>query len=281
MTIVAVWLTNHTHDQSLLECIADSRVTDEDSNHTISQLLNNSAKIFSIPVVARCPGETGEYDTQYYVDSFGLAFSGSSLIGLNLASTISSLTSQLVGRTREAIPSFQDIADFAVRITRKYVDAIGQLQGRVPPFKGAIFGWCHGDSKFKLLSFGPVSTTSPDVFTVLVDLTVPDSVFLMGNHTEEIADRIREFQQRFQPSAARDVVPQNIIWGLIYDRIFEDIGGELQHGRGSSKGFFLYPNVRSVLNEDQQTFRDQVSFRGLDLYDDSTVGSVGPCRPFF
>lgn len=121
MTIVAVWLANNTFpDQSFIECISDSRVTDQDSNRTISQLLNNSAKIFSIPVIARCPGVTGEYDTQYYVNSFGLAFSGSSLIGLNLASTISSMTSQLVGPSSTAVPSFQDVADFSVRVTRKY-----------------------------------------------------------------------------------------------------------------------------------------------------------------
>ena len=59
MTIVAVWLANTYTNQSLIECVADSRVTDEDSNHTLSQLLNNSAKIFSIPVVERCPGLSG------------------------------------------------------------------------------------------------------------------------------------------------------------------------------------------------------------------------------
>jgi len=220
----------------------------------------------------------GEYDKQYYANSLGLAFSGSSLIGLNLASTISSLTSQLVGTTNSAIPSFQDVSDFAVRITRKYVDAMGKLQGRIPPFQGAIFGWCHLDSRYKLLSFGPTSQHEPSVEASAFDLNAPDSVFLMGKHVNEIRDRIGTFRQQFQPSPARDIVPRNIIWDVIYTRRYAEIGGALQHGRGSSKGFFLYPSVRSVCDEDKFTY--EVSFRGLDLYDDGAVGTIGPCRPF-
>ena len=151
----------------------------------------------------------GEYDKQCYANSLGLAFSGSSLIGLNLASTISSLTSQLVGTTNSAIPSFQDVSDFAVRITRKYVDARGKLQGRIPPFQGAIFGWCHLDSRYKLLSFGPTSQHEPSVEASAFDLNAPDSVFLMGSMLTKYETGSVHFGNSFSP-AQREISCQEI-----------------------------------------------------------------------
>jgi hypothetical protein len=274
VTIVAVWLNGASTGQQFIECIADSRVTEEDNNHTISQLLNISAKILSIPIVARCPGPSGSYDIRHHIHSFGLAFSGSSLIGLNLSSTISSLTSQLVGRNKTAIPSFQDIADLAVRITRHYVQDYGNAYGKVPLFQAAIFGWCPVNQTYQLTTFGRSNGHSASVFVKPFDLNTPDSVFLMGDHIEEIQNEIVIHRHNFLASMARDMGPRTIIARIIRARTYLSIGGALQDGRGSSNGFYLCPSVQAVVCGEQVT--DEVSFRGLDLYDD--IGKIGPCN---
>ena len=105
MTVVAVWLTQQGTSDVLLESVADSKVADGSF-----PLLGISAKVFSLPVISCSPVETGAYNDRYHFNPVGLAFSGSSLIGLNLYSTLSALTSQLIGRDHSAIPSLLGIA---------------------------------------------------------------------------------------------------------------------------------------------------------------------------
>lgn len=108
MTIVAAWLSELGTGRKFIECASDSRVTDKYPN-SVFTLLNSSAKIFSIPVIARHPGESGLFDTVYHVHSIGLAFCGSSLIGLNLSSSLSSIVSQLASPNAAHVPKLEDL----------------------------------------------------------------------------------------------------------------------------------------------------------------------------
>lgn len=270
MTIVAAWLSELGTGKRFLECVADSQVSLDDGRG-ILPLLNTSAKIFPISIIVRHPGTSGNFDTIHHLHSLGIAFSGSSLIGLNLASTLSALTSQLNGTNPTVIPALTDIACLAMRITSKYVQYLGNAQNGVPLFQAAVLGWCHVTGSYQLIRFGPASRDNPVIVSEHFDLNPIGTVFLMGNHTSDIQRDIETYRSGLD-GIAWDNAPKIVIENIIRNNRYESIGGGFQRGRGFSNGFFLYAVGQPIVEGEPAA---DILFRGLSLSND--IGAVGPC----
>lgn len=271
MTIVAAWLSNMNSGQDFIECVSDSQVTHSDRNSTIP-LLNTSAKIFNIPIIARCPSARGFFEDVYHVHSVGMAFSGSSLIGLNLSSTLASLTSQLGGIDQASIPSLNNIADLAIRITRKYVFFLGNANnGQVPLFHCAILGWCRINRQYQLIHFGPTSDRNPEIKVERFNLERYGPVFLMGDNLQDIERDIVSSRSGLT-GIQWDVVPKQIVEKVIRERTYPTIGGGLQRGRGLEIGFQLIAAGQPIVYGEPAA---DILFRGLSIFSD--IGAVGPC----
>ncbi len=270
MTIVAAWLSDLGPGQRFIECVSDSQVTQNDA-HTVIPLLNTSAKLFHIPVIARHPGQSGFFDTIYHVHSMGLAFSGSSLIGLNLSSTMSSLTSQLAGVNDTSVPSLEDVCNLAIRITSIYVKFLGDARNQVPEFQGAVLGWCPVRREYRLIHFRPRSFDDPTIISAPFDLNTVSTGFLMGNHTAEIQSKITTHRVG-RSGIAWDNAPKVVIEEVIRNRSYQSIGGGLQRGRGLPNGFSLLASCQPLVLGQPAA---DLSFRGLSLFDH--IGNIGPC----
>ena len=270
MTIVAAWLSDFGNGHKFIECVSDSRVSDKDGN-SVFPLLNSAAKIFALPIIVRHPGTSGFFDTVHHVHSVGLAFSGSSLIGLNLSSTLATLTSQLASTSPSHIPLFEDLAALAIRITTRYVQSLMAVENKVRAFQSAVFGWCPVAKEYKLISFGPTSSEDPTITVNQFDLVQPGAVFLMGDHTPEIREQIINRRNGLS-GIAFAIAPKHVIEEIIRQKSYQSIGGTLQRGQGMEQGFQLVAACQPVVHGEPAA---DIFFRGLSIFSD--IGAVGPC----
>jgi hypothetical protein len=268
MTIVACWLNRAQAEQ--LWAVSDTLVSDEGGGATTS-LLDVSSKLFQVPVICRKPDASGFYNEVYHTHSIGLAFSGSSLVGLNLVATLSSITTQLGGAQSSTVPSLADIANLACRLAQKYIFSLGQSRGRVERFEGAVFGYCHVAQSYRAFRFKPMAPDNPTMVLSEENLHEEGYVLLMGDKIEEIRSRITA-TRREATGIMWHRAPKTVVQGVIASREFPTIGGYLQMGIGTPSGFFLLSVCVPVFEGEPSA---RILFRGLDI--DAEIGHVGGC----
>mgnify|MGYP001205434862 FL=1 len=272
MTIVAAWVTQRGTDQECLRCVTDARLSTRDGE-SIFPLTDTGAKLFSIPLNAYSPAASGGYTNRYLSSSLGLAFCGDSLIGLPLASTLSSITSQLINPHTESKPSLEDIGHLSIRIATKLKSSMraARPEGEHRGFQMALFGWCEVRERYELRHFGSSSWDST-IQLETFDLEPRASVFLMGDQVEVIRQEIASRRMNFG-GAAWEEAPETIVRAFSHEGGIPSVGGLIQIGRGTKKGFFLWPTIQYVV--DGEKILEKVIFRGLDVYDE--IGRIGPC----
>ena len=275
MTIVAAWLTEMGVGQKSVRCVADARLSTRDGE-SIFPLTDSGAKLFSIPLNAYSPSPSGGYTNRYLSSSLGLAFSGDSLISLTLASTLSSITSQLISPHTESKPSLEDIGHLSVRIATKLKSGMRAARpgGEHRGFQMALFGWCPVKERYELRHFRSSSWDST-IQLETFELEPRASIFLMGDQVEVIRTEI-ERRRMGLGGIAWELVPEDIVRRFASEGGIPSVGGQIQIGRGTKKGFYLWPTVQYVA--DGERIKEKLIFRGLDVYEE--IGHIGPCQVY-
>jgi hypothetical protein len=117
-------------------------------------LIGDVAKIFSLPVVCRCPGPQGLFSEKYFSHSLGYCFAGSTLMGQNSYLAIAPLLSNLISTSRY-VPSMNDIADFTMRYLVRTYDQYKIRAASQAAFEVCLFGWCHREHLLDAWHFRP------------------------------------------------------------------------------------------------------------------------------
>jgi hypothetical protein len=271
MTAIAIWCNTELPDQPSLWAAADSLVTRASG----SPLIGDAAKIFSLPVICRCPSPDGLFSTLSSQHSYGYAFAGSTLIGQNAYLSLVPLLSNLITHTPYS-PPFKEVAAYVLRYLRSSYDELKLTIGPDANFRISIFGWCPVHRVLSVYTFSP---TTADTGQFQVSCTANEDMkhkafVYLGDRSEHMTASIAAaFELSSIPGRPQTRAPRYVIEDHIAADDFETIGGDLQLGIANSFGFQHYMLCRPrILGRPEAYF----SYLGRELVDDLT--SLGSAR---
>lgn len=233
MTAIAIWCNHEIHDNPALWIAADSRVSD--TNYT---LIEDAAKVFSLPVVCRASSEGGFFSNIYYAHTLGYCFAGSTLMGQNAFLGLTPLLSNLVSQT-SYIPSLSDIAQHVLSFLSHTFDDYKQRVGLNAVFEVAIFGHCHRENELSAFHFIPEEVNGIIQMTLSVHKGMKDKefVYLGGDKKAMHSDITNAFAGDPIPGRPLSRIPRYIIQDRIDDDACVNIGGDIQLGIADKFGF--------------------------------------------
>ncbi len=200
----------------------------------------------------------------HFQTSCGLAYSGNSFVGLNLATTLPALTMQLRSLIHLGYPSLEDVAEITRRIVSKYQATMLDATRKPESFSSIIAGYCHKERKFKCFRID--SQFDPPGATLKTEpIDDPYHVVVLGSRIKEVEEALRLARANTDPIKKS---PATVIKKILQNKQFPDIGGDLQIGAAYEEGFVVYADWAPVDNPRRD---DTLKFRGLDLFEDVTV----------
>ncbi len=263
MTTIACWFNQEQQNHSIWVC-GDSKISSGNTS-----LLESGAKIFSIPVICFAPGLSGFFDKQIYRSDIGLAYAGSSLVGLNLNAVLTTCLSRL--NFIHQLPSLDDIVEFAGRLIRLYVSQLSVSSGAAALCEIAIVGFCTLEHKLKIYHLLPQSSDAGIVYKSEVysdGQTLDNFVLLLGADKKRILSQIETEREMYGSGIAWWRVPKRVIEAEISSPQHCSIGGHPQLGICNQLGFYVYSLCRPSPNQ-------FLSYLGFDVAND--IGTIGGC----
>lgn len=262
MTAITIWRNDEIPNHPSLWVTADSRVTSQQG----SVLVEDAAKVLSLPVVCRAPDQNGFFTNVYHSHSFGYCFAGSTLIGQNAYLGLVPLLSNLVSPQRY-LPSLSDVATHMLSYLRKAFDDFKVRAGSSAMFEAALLGHCPSSGSLGVFHFRPEMAEGvfEVVLTSYTDLQDGDFVYL-GDERENVTGAIAVARAKpTDPGRPKSRSPRYVIQDFIDDPDFETIGGDIQLAIADDAGFrpFLLCKPR-VECEEPAYF----SYLGRELTDD-------------
>lgn len=143
-------------------------------------MIEDGAKLFSLPVICRAPDAGGFLSRITYAHSFGYCFAGSPLMGQNAYLGVVPLLANLVVVCQDYVPSAADVADYVHRYLLHTFDDFKAIAGKDAMFEVAMFGYCSRTKGLKAFHIEP--TLEGGVWTLRcserADLTVDRPLYL-------------------------------------------------------------------------------------------------------
>lgn len=233
MTAIAVWCNYEIPDNPALWIAADSRVS---SAH--GTLIEDAAKVFSLPIVCRDPGGDGFFSEVYYFHTIGYCFAGSTLMGQNAVLGLTPLLSNLISPT-SYIPSLSDIAQHVHAFLSRTFDDYKQRVGEGAFFEAVIFGYCHKEFELSAFHFLPRAIDGTLQITVTSLEGMKDREFVyLGDDRQSMRGLIEgAFKGASVPGRPLSRIPRYVIQDRIDDSSCASIGGDIQLGIADRFGF--------------------------------------------
>ncbi len=247
--------------------------TDYSYNVNFAVLLDSGAKLFPLSIKCKKPNTTGFFDDVYFNYSIGMAYAGSSLVGLNLYATLSNVLQNLNGLNENTIPLILDISNFASKLLKRMIGEAGIIIGDGAVCELAIFGFCYTSSKFRVIHLYPDLNEQLDIRVSEQDISDDNYLLLLGDKKEEIRDLINQERKKINE---KNILwwrsPKKVIERIVEEDIFNTIGGSVQTGISTLLGFQLYSYVVPVIKgSPESTMLDQ----NIDIFQE--LGVIGNC----
>lgn len=245
MTAIAIWCNNEV-SRSSLWVAADSRIS-----NLQSVLLEDGAKIFSLPIICRSPGVDGFFSEISYQHTVGYCFAGSTLIGQNTFLSILPLLGNLISHPGYVVP-LAEVANFIHAYLLRTFNDYRQTATNPSLAEIAVFGHCHATSKVCVFHFKPVVEQGLYTISYTSNLDMKSNDFIyLGDMRSEVTSRISNaITADPTPGRPQSRAPRYVIEECIQDQHFPTIGGDLQLGIADSDGFRAYsickPRVRGA-----------------------------------
>jgi hypothetical protein len=273
MTSVICWINKEGKDA--IWVVSDSRVSDSRGG----VIIDNCQKLFSITAKYHCEGE-GYGIRRKDAFTFGLSYSGSTLIGMNVKEMLEALLTDLKlipysdapnYSFENRLPALEEIADIVKFIATVYIKEIGQNFPNSARCEFLIFGLCPKENKYKAITVGN-GPESPMDMIVRACIFNGDEFVIIGNNKALIGQRICDARKEFKEGSinwwrAPFIVLANVLRG----EGVGSIGGFLQLCISGSDGVHrLFVSKQGGLD---------LKLVGLDLLGSTfTVGgfSLGP-----
>lgn len=275
MTAICIWRNDEIAGYPGLWVTADSRVTAQ--QHTV--LVEDAAKVLSLPIVCRSPGPDGFFTNIYHSHTVGYSFAGSTLMGQNAYLALVPLLSNLIS-PQKYVPSLSDVASYIHGYLRKSFDDYKSRVGPGAMFEAAVFGVCAQTGSLSIYHLRPELIDGEYVLSSSAHNSLQDGEFVyLGDERKKVCDAIAAARvEPDQPGRPKSRLPKYIIQDFIDDPRHETIGGDIQLAVADRSGFrpFLLCKPR-VEGQPQAYF----SYLGREFTDDlimvgqATVGNLG------
>jgi hypothetical protein len=266
MTTIACWFNRESHHHSVW-VYGDSKISTGSST-----LLESGAKIFSVPMTCFAPGESGFFDNPIYQTNIGLAYAGSSLVGLNLNAALATCLSKL--NYISSLPSLNDVAAFAHRLLNLYVSQLAISSGSGAACEIALVGTCPVEREIKIFYLYP--ETGDSGFSYVTEsysdqIATNEFVLLLGADKDRIARRIEVEREGQGVSWWR--TPKRVIDLEVSSPLHHSIGGHSQLGICTQSGFDVYSLCWPRESGKSAAY---LNYLGFDVSRD--IGVIGGCH---
>ena len=204
MTIIATWINKENITSPTLWTITDSRL----SQPNRMPLLNCGATLFSIRIICLKPGATGFFTDIYFSTTIGMAFAGSSLMGLSLYAFLSHTLGKLIDPQGLSTPSIEDISIHAnAALKQLLINHIETSMNPAAPCEVSIFGSCSKFQEFHVFHITQRQSNPPIILeTNKIDISDDALIHLMGDFKAEISQEITNHRS--------SLTEKNISWWL-------------------------------------------------------------------
>jgi hypothetical protein len=245
--------------------------TDSRISQGPARLIEEGIKLFEVPVICRCPGESGFFDVPYFTTTLGLACAGGTLVYQHVYGTLVPILANLIGEG-SFVPTTADFASLAAEITTRYVLSLGQRRPNAQVVSIVVAGETG-------------NATSPEAYRLREDRDLEglsyfvadkldlggDRVHFFGHSVDEAQAELQAVQLANQPGAPRSRAALNVLRTFIDDHEKPAIGGEVQLGFTNGRGF---QRRSTVVADGDRAPRALQLLNGIDL---DQLGQVGPC----
>lgn len=235
-----------------------------------SPLIQDGAKIFSVPIVCRSIGRDGLFTEPYFAHTLGYCFAGSTLMGQNSFLSASPLLTTLTSEKRY-IPSIEDIVRFFHYFMSSSYDNYKVIAQSRAHFEAALFGWCHNSGALEAWHFKPSDASG--VWRIgfeKADFCVSGSFLYLGDY-KDIAKSKLEGAFLLEPQ--NEQVPRKVIQELIRSTKYHSIGGDEQLAIANGFGLQPYQLARS---SDSGGLPTKFTHLGIELTD--KIACVGEAK---
>lgn len=267
MTAIAIWFNDENPENPCLWIASDSRVSNQGST-----LIDDAAKVFTLPVVCRCPGEDGFFSKITHYHTYGYCFAGSTLLGQNTFLALMPLLSNLIA-VQPYTPPMDYVAQFILKYLSRSYDEYKVIATKGSRIQVALFGWCHATQKHYIFHYHPEQDDNGIHIikcTIHANLDKKSFVYL-GDQTKELTQKIQEaFDGENIPGRPLSRIPRYVIEKYIQDSEYRSIGGNLQLGIADQYGFRPFSICKPRVPGKPEAY---FSYLGYELYED--IKNVG------
>ena len=269
MTAIAIWFNDENPENPSLWVAADSRVSSNGFT-----LIDDAAKVFTLPVACRFPGEDGFFSKIVYYHTYGYCFAGSTLLGQNTFLALMPLLSNLIA-AQPYVPPMTDVAQFILAYLGRCFDHYKVIGRETSIVQVALFGWCHATQKQHIFHYYPDRDDSGVLIIKCKDHTDLNrkSFVYLGDKTDDMTRKIQEaFDGENKPGRPISRIPRYIIEEHIQNSDYKTIGGDLQLGIADQFGFRPFSICKPRVPGSPEA---DLSYLGYKLYEDITnVGAA-------
>ncbi|WP_413693184.1 hypothetical protein [Psychromonas sp. KJ10-2] len=267
MTSIASWFHNEGHDS--IWVVGDSKIT-----NTSSMLIDIGAKIFSIPLICKGVGKSGFLDSTFLETKIGLAYAGSSLVGLNVQAALTTVFANLGGTG--IAPSMDSIVEFSKNIIKSYISTLAVSADRGALCEFSMFGYCHVDNELKMYHLKPDLSSGMfdiEIITYLESEVDNNFVLLLGDKRYEINEEINNKRTSYSSDHILwQRAPQTVLKEIVQTDKYETVGGHIQMGICDPSGFHPYSTLNYVKGEEPKAYLSYLGF-----HTSGYSGQVGNC----
>lgn len=276
MTSIVCWFEKNENCE--IWVVGDSKISEtkkfaSSSNNdevTYTMLLESGAKIFSIPLICKTIDANGFFEKIFLETKIGLAYAGSSLIGLNVQAALTTIFSSLIN-TSGIPPSIDSLADYASMIIKSYINTLAVMKPDSALCEFLIMGYCNQTNDYKVCHLSP--DFSSGKFDLSIEITSSknsnnDFLVLLGDKKDEITSSVKTYKKQ-NPSKTR--APKHVLQEIIQNEIYPSIGGHIQLGICHNGDFNVYSTCLPITG----TPKAYLSYLGFDVSGDAS--RVGNC----
>ena len=266
MTSIVSWFNEESN--GAVWTAGDSKVTDGGVNP--SMLLDSGAKIFSIPLLCKGPGPSGFFDQLILESKVGLAFAGSSLIGLNVHAALSTIFSNL--NYVQAVPSMDELAEYVRMIAKSYIDTLAVMRQEGALCEFLFVGYCHIANCYKICEIRPDFSSGTFELSLTIhdsNTSQPEEYYILGDKKAEIRNAIDNYRlDKDSEGILWRRAPKVVLQEIIQEERYQTIGGHLQLGICIGENFMPFSSLVGM----QEAY---LSYLGFDVTGDA--GRIGGC----
>jgi hypothetical protein len=261
MTIAVVW-----QEGQELWAVADTRFSAPGVTTIAQRITDHGPKLFPLGVTVWEPGPRAFFDAIRLQTSIGYMYAGEVAPAL-ATHALCAAVFQNLQTTDHRDPSLSEIVGFVKNTAARYMLNWGQRWPQHWKFTALIFGWCNINHRLEAYKLVPTLQSQISVNSECMDVSKPVAIGSGANEFDECLKSLRA-----GADASRPRLPLLAVERLVASETRDDVGGDIQLGRASSKGFQIMTRVHP---EVPGRSKAMISFLGIDTLE---LGHVGTCR---